>query len=137
MPDVKELMREWLDIIETCSFDKKADRVSRDVILRFPFAAPGIAEEVRGFDAAKDYLEKFIHSLQIFRWLDVVILRTEDPELVVATCRSEAMSRSGTDYANKYVIFARFRDGKVIDHIAYSNPLPVTKSFGQDPRSQF
>jgi hypothetical protein len=31
----------------------------------------------------------------------------------------------------------RFKNGQVSEHIAYSNPLPVTKSFGNDPRSTF
>lgn len=137
MADVKELMRDWLDLIENCRFDEQSERVACDVVLRFPYAAPGIAEEVRGFDAAKDYLGKFIKSLKVFRWIDVEILRTEDPDLVVGTARSEAMSGSGVNYANKYVFFVRFRNGQVIEHIAYSNPLPVTKSFGDDPRSTF
>jgi ketosteroid isomerase-like protein len=137
MADVKDLMRDWLDLIENCRFDERADRVARDVVLRFPFAAPGVAEEVRGFDAAKEYLEKFIRSLKIFRWLDVEIVRTEDPDLAVGTARSEAVAGSGVSYANKYVFLVRFRNGQVIEHIAYSNPLPVTKSFGDDPRAKF
>lgn len=137
MADMKVLMREWLDLIEKCKFDEKADKVSRDIVLRFPYAAPGVSEEVRGFDAAKEYLERFIRSLKVFRWINVKSWLTDEPDLVLATSQSEAISGSGVDYANNYVFLVRFKNGQVIEHIAYSNPLPVTKSFGNDPRSTF
>ena len=68
---------------------------------------------------------------QSFVWHDVVIRRTEDPELFVTTARSEAVLLSGQHYANSYVILTRMRDRKVAEHVEYFNPLPVIEVFGR------
>jgi len=73
---------------------------------------------------------------QSFAWRDVVIRATEDPDLVVATARSEAVVRPDRPYANSYVIFVRFRDGQVVEHIEYFNPLPVIALYGAGSEAQ-
>ena len=61
---------------------------------------------------------------------DIVTLRTEDPELFVSTCKGAATMNSGKSYRNSYVIFTRIRDGVVLEHTEYLNPLAVMEAAG-------
>jgi len=131
MTDLTELTRDWLDIIASGAFHAWAGKVAKDVVFRLPFAPPGVAAELRGFDHAQDVLRGVWSTKQSFAWRDVVIRRTEDPDLIVTTARSEAIVNPDTPYANSYVIFTRFRDGQVVEHVEYFNPLPVMELFGR------
>jgi ketosteroid isomerase-like protein len=122
MSDVVERMRAWLGVIERGDFAAWEGRVAEDFVMRLPYGDPAIRER-RGFAAARDGLAAFWPAFERFAWRDVVIRRTEDPDLVVATAKSEALTTWGQPYANDYVIFTRFRDGQVIEHVEYFNPL--------------
>lgn len=130
MMDITQLMRDWLDLVATGPAEAWPDRVAENVVIRLPFAPPGVPSELLGRAAAIAQLGPVWSSKKRFGWRDVVILRTEDPELVVATARSEALLLTGQTYANSYVILTRFRDGKVVEHDEYFNPLPVIEVFG-------
>jgi ketosteroid isomerase-like protein len=134
MSDLTQLMRDWLDIVATGPAEAWPDRVAADVVIRLPFAPPGVPNELRGRTAAIAQLSPVWGAKKQFDWRDVVIVRTEDPELLVTTARSEVLLLSGQLYANSYVILTRFRDGKVVEHIEYFNPLPVIEAFGLDLR---
>jgi ketosteroid isomerase-like protein len=56
------------------------------------------------------------------------ILRTEDPQLFVATANASAVMASGRPYANSYVIFVRLRESQVAEHTEYLNPLKVIEA---------
>jgi uncharacterized protein len=131
MTDVTKLMREWLDIVATGPAEAWPARVADDVLIRLPFAPPGVTNELRGLAQAVASLGAVWKLKDRFTWHDVVIRKTEDPEFLVTTARSEAVMLSGQRYANSYVILTRFRNGKVIEHVEYFNPLPVIQVFGQ------
>ena len=131
MTDNVKLLREWLDIVATGPAEAWPARVDEDVVIRLPFAPPGVPNELRGRAQAVAALSATWEKKERFDWHDVVIRRTEDPELLVATARSEAVMLSGQRYANNYVILTRIRNGKVIEHVEYFNPLPVMQVFGQ------
>ena len=125
MTDVTGLMREWLDMLAIGPAAAWVGKVADDVVIRLPFAPPGVADELRGFDHAIEALGAVWKMKQHFSWHDVVIRNTDDPELVVTTARSEALMVSGRRYANRYIMLTRVRDGKVAEHTEYFNPLPV------------
>ena len=133
MTDLTQLMRDWLDIVARGPAEAWPDRVADDVVIRLPFAPPGVSNEMRGQAQAISQLAPVWAAKERFDWRDVVILRTEDPELVVTTGRSEAVLLSGQTYANSYVILTRFRAGKVVEHVEYFNPLPVIEVFRPGP----
>jgi ketosteroid isomerase-like protein len=87
-----------------------------------------VPEELHGL-AARDALVQSRAGQERFEWKDVVVTATEDPALLVTTARSEVLLKSGGTYANRYVMLTRFRDGKVLDHTEYFNPLPVLEMF--------
>jgi uncharacterized protein len=130
MTDLVTLMRDWLDIVAKGPAEAWPSRASDDVVIRLPYAPPGVPDQMRGQAEAVASLSPVWQAKERFDWHDVVILRTEDPELVLATARSEAVYFSGQSYANSYVILTRFRDGKVVEHVEYFNPLPVIALFG-------
>ena len=131
MTDTYSLVREWLDIVATGPAEAWPARAAADVLIRLPFAPPGVANELRGLTQAVESLSVVWSAKERFTWHDVVIRKTEDPELFVITARSEALLRSGKHYANSYVILTRLRGGKVVEHVEYFNPLPVIEVFGR------
>ena len=60
-----------------------------------------------------------------------MLLRTEDPELLVATADGMATMNSGKIYRNSYVIFVRIRGGQIIEHTEYLNPLKIMEAFAE------
>ena len=131
MPDVLALMRDWLDAVAMGPAEAWTALSSDEVVIRLPYAPPGVAAELRGRTAAVAALTPVWRAKERFAWRDVRILRTEEPGLLLATARSEAAYFSGKSYANTYVILTRFLDGQVIEHVEYFNPLPVMALFGE------
>jgi ketosteroid isomerase-like protein len=128
MSEAKALAHRWHDMVATGSFEAWSQIVDAAFVLRMPYAPPGVPEELRGV-AARDALVKSRAGQERFEWKDVVVMATEDPELLVTTARSEVLLKSGGTYANRYVMLTRIRDGKVLDHTEFFNPLPVIELF--------
>jgi ketosteroid isomerase-like protein len=128
-----DLIREWLDVVSSGPAEAWSNYATLDVVIRLPFAPPGVAKELRGMAEAIAALSAVWKAKQSFAWHDVVIRGTDDPELFVTTARSEAVLESGQHYANSYVILTRMRDRKVAEHVEYFNPLPVIEVFGRTP----
>jgi uncharacterized protein len=131
MTDAIDRIRDWLDLVAIGPGEAWPARAADDVVIRLPFAPPGVANELRGVTQAVAAMSAIWRAKKSFTWHDVVIRKTEDPELFVTTARSEALLLSGQHYANSYVIFTRIRDGKVVEHVEYFNPLPVIEVFLQ------
>ena len=121
----KALLREWMDVLALGPAEAWQGRVADDVIVRLPFAPPGIAAEMRGIEQAIAMMASHWESKERFDWCDVVIRATEDPGLFVITARSDVLFRSGLRYANDYIVLTRLRGGLVVEHTEYFNPLPV------------
>ena len=131
---MSQLIKEWLEITANGPAAAWHERAAGDVIIRLPFAPPGVANELRGLTQAIDAMSAIWSAKKSFTWHDVVIRRTEDPELFVTTARSEVQLLSGQHYANSYVMLTRLRHGKVVEHVEYFNPLPVIEVFGSQPQ---
>ncbi len=124
-----QLIREWLDISANGPADAWHERAASDVVIRLPFAPPGVTNEFRGLTQAIAAMSAVWAAKKSFTWHDVVIRRTDDPQLFLSTARSEVLLLSGQHYANSYVMLTRLQRGKVIEHVEYFNPLPVIEVF--------
>jgi ketosteroid isomerase-like protein len=124
-----ELMRAWLEVFAEGEFDAFPGEVSPDFVLRLPFVPPGVASEIRGREAVQKALRETGKRRSRLVFQDVVVRRTEDPELLVTTARAEATMASGRVYRNEYIMLTRIRDGMVLEHVEYLNPLAVMESF--------
>jgi ketosteroid isomerase-like protein len=129
------LIREWMEAAANGPAEAWHERAAADLVIRLPFAPPGVANELRGLDHAIAAMSAIWAAKKSFTWHDVVIRKTEDPELFVSTARSEVLLLSGQHYANSYVMLTRLRHGKVVEHVEYFNPLPVIEVFGSQARA--
>lgn len=131
MTDPIKLTREWMDLAAMGPAEAWVGKVADDVVVYLPFAPPGVEHVMHGFDLARATLGAHWKTKRSFAWRDVVIRRTDDPELVLTTARSEAILQSGQRYANNYIMLTRVRDGKIKEHTEYFNPLPVVEMLGK------
>ena len=129
MSDGLELARHWLEIMPEGEFDKLDCQISPDFVLRLPFAPPGVPTEFRGHDVAQQALSGSAKNRSPLVFENLVLLRTEDPELFVATASAQSTMASGKIYRNSYVIFVRIRGGMVVEHIEYMNPLNIIAAY--------
>ena len=129
MSDNIELARRWLEIMPEGAFDKLDMQISPDFVLRLPFAPPGVPSEFIGREVAQQALSGSAKRRSPLVFENLELLATQDPELFVATANGEATMASGKIYRNSYVIFVRIRDGLVVEHIEYMNPLNIIAAF--------
>jgi ketosteroid isomerase-like protein len=125
LSDIVELARAWLDTFGEGRFDAFPGRISPDFVLRLPFVPPGIPNEFRGREKVRETMVATARGRSRLEFSDIVIRRTEDPDLLVITARGQATMASGTLYRNEYVILLRIHDGEVLEHTEYLNPLAV------------
>lgn len=128
--DIVALAEAWLKVLPEGDFDAFPGEVSPDFVLRLPFVPPGVPTEFVGRDAAQAALQGSAKGRSPLVFTDKVIRRTEDPDLVVTTARAEATMANGNAYRNDYVMFTRIRDGVVIEHVEYLNPLAIMAAMG-------
>jgi uncharacterized protein len=129
---MSQVIREWLEVTANGPAEAWHAKATPDAVIRLPFAPPGVAKELRGAEAVAAMSEMWAGK-KSFTWHDVVIRKTDDPDLFVSTARSEVVLLSGQLYENSYVMLTRVRQGKVIEHVEYFNPLPVIEVFGTPP----
>ena len=124
------LARKWLEVMPQGEFDQLPGQIAEDFVLRLPFAPPGVPSEFAGRDVAQKALGTSARGRSKLSFDNLRLLRTEDPELLVATANGSATMGSGKLYRNSYVIFVRIRDGMVIEHIEYLDPLKLIEASG-------
>lgn len=128
MDDNLALVHAWLEVMPEGRFDELPGKIAEDFVLRLPFAPPGVPEAFHGRDAAAKVLSGSAAGRSALVFEDLKVLRTEDPELFVATATASAVMASGRPYANSYAIFVRLRGGQVAEHVEYLNPLKVIEA---------
>jgi uncharacterized protein len=125
MTDKKQIVRRWLDVSASGPAEEWHELCSKDLVIRFPYAPPPVQPELRGFDTALETSSAHWKNMARFEWHDVEIHATDDPDLFMATARSDTMTVGGVAYCNDYVLLTRFRDGKIVEHVEYFDPMRV------------
>ena len=125
MTDIVALADAWLKCLPEGDFEAFPGTVSADFVLRLPFVPPGVPTEFRGREVAQAALKASAGGRGKLVFANKRILRTEDPDLVVTTADAEARMANGNTYRNSYVMFTRIRDGEVLEHVEYLNPLAI------------
>lgn len=128
MSDIIELTHAWLDVFPEGNFDSFPGKVPPDFVLRLPFVPAGVPGEFRGRDTARAALAGSAKGRSKLVFSDVVIRRTDDPELVLTTAKGEARMNNGRIYRNEYIMLTRIRGETILEHIEYLNPLAVMES---------
>ncbi|KHK91082.1 nuclear transport factor 2 family protein [Novosphingobium malaysiense] len=130
MNDVVAQMEDWLAHMPQGDFEGYSGGVAEDFVLRLPFMPPGLPNAFAGREAAQAALQASAQGREPLVFSDKVILRTEDPELLVVTANAQTTMANGKPYRNSYVIFVRIRDGVIVEHTEYLNPLAVMEAAG-------
>lgn len=125
MTDIVELEAAFLDHFAEGEFEQFPGTIAEDFVLHLPYVPPGVPNEIRGREKVREVLLETVKGRSKITFSDVKIMRTEDSELVVATANGEATMANGNTYRNSYVFFTRIRDGEVLEHTEYLNPLQV------------
>lgn len=132
MTDIVELEAAFLHHFPEGNFDQFPGTIAEDFVLYLPYVPPGVPNEIRGREKVREVLLQTGKGRSPIAFSDVKIMRTDDPELVVATANGEATMANGNIYRNSYVFFTRIRNGEVIEHTEYLNPLQVIAA-AQEP----
>ena len=123
MATAKEALRAWLDAIAARDMDTCAAMLADDVVVRVPLAPPGVPPQIEG-KAAFEPVLRHVHSLfASYEWFDLELFGTDDEEVAIATAGSRVQLGDGRDYVNDYVVFARVRDGKLVEYREYFDPI--------------
>lgn len=130
MSDLIELTAEWLTVLPEGNFDAFSGDVSPDFILRLPFVPDGVPNVFKGRESAQAALQASAKGRTPLVFTDKVIRRTDDPELMLTTAKAEAIMANGKPYRNEYVMLTRIRDGVVMEHVEYLNPLAIMAASG-------
>jgi len=130
MTDIVELEAAFLNHFAEAEFEQFPGAIAEDFVLYLPYVPPGVPNEIRGREKVREVLEQTVKGRSRINFTNVRIMRTEDPELVVATANGEAKMANGNIYRNSCVFFTRIRDGVVLEHTEYLNPLQVIAAAG-------
>ena len=127
MTDRKAIVRRWLDVGALGPAEEWHELCSKDLVVRFPYAPPPVQRELKGLATALATCSAHWGNMARFEWKDVQIHATDDPDLYIATARSETETVGGYPYGNHYVLMTRFKDGKIVEHVEWFDPALVIK----------
>lgn len=115
-------IRRFMDVTTSGPLESWLDMITDDVVMRFPYAPPGVNPELRGVDAVTAVFKQVWASFSHFEWYDVDIRKVEGDDLYITTARSRAQRSSGEAYGNEYVLITRITGSKVSEHVEYFDP---------------
>jgi ketosteroid isomerase-like protein len=96
--DMLALARKWLEILPEGEFDQLPGQIAEDFVLHLPYAPPGVPGAFVGRETARLALSNSAKGRSRLILEDLVLLRTEDPELLVATAKGSATMGNGKLY---------------------------------------
>ena len=96
--------------------------IAEDVVVESPFARAGRTNRTEGRQQVDERFGGVRRGMRSMEFLDITILATEDPELWVATCRSEAVQTNGTPYGNIYCWMFRVQNERLVWWREYADP---------------
>jgi hypothetical protein len=126
MTGVRSLVDRWLEALHTLDIGAAVELLADDAVLEMPLAPPGLPERVEGKAAIRGFLtdSQFFSKLEFH---DVLVHRTSDPELVLVEYRSTGtFEATGSEYANRYALVFRAREGRIVLYREYFNPMALT-----------
>jgi uncharacterized protein len=97
------------------------DHFAGEAVCSFPYAPPGLLPAAHGRNEIRALLAAAAAPLSDFEVTDFQLAATDDPELAIALvgARSRYLGRP---YANRYVMTARVREGRIVSYEEYFGP---------------
>jgi uncharacterized protein len=129
------VLEEVLRCVSTGDVDEQLAHVADDVVYEAPYYA-GFGTR-RGREALASMLRAVEARFSTVHYGVVASFPTVDPDLVIAEVRGDhQVAGSDRRYQNHYVMFLRFRDGKVTEWREFSNPDVYRAAVGEFAKSQ-
>ncbi|WP_063047007.1 nuclear transport factor 2 family protein [Nocardia pseudovaccinii] len=116
-----QLLRIWLNAVE--ELVAVPELFADDIVLHVPFVAPGMPPRTEGRDEVTKVMAMLGQMFERFRYTDLEVYQTDDPELAVGRAGSEATLVGGANYRGNYVFFLRARGGKIVEYFEYMDVL--------------
>jgi uncharacterized protein len=107
---------------------------SKDGIMEFPYAPPGMPDRLEGRNALAQHLNGLADQI-VFDWMEVPIVHdTTDPGVVILEFRGGGRGvATGERYDQTYISVIRVRDGHIIHYRDYWNPLAALRAIHGRP----
>lgn len=128
-----DLVRAYTDALNKWDIETMASLSTDDVVFELPFRPPNVGRETVGRDAymevlaqARDHMidgSENLHDLS----LDTL---AGDPDVVIATYKSDMLLRSGAPYKNEYISRFVCRDGKIARFVEYYDSIILFSALG-------
>lgn len=128
-----DLVRAYTDALNKWDIDTMHDLSTEDVVFELPFRPPTFERETVGRAAYMEVLgqarDHMIEGSENLHDLSMDTL-ANDPNVVIATYKSDMKLRSGVRYANEYISRFVIRDGKVARFVEYYDSIILFRALG-------
>lgn len=128
-----DLVRAYTDALNKWDIETMRELSTEDVVFELPFRPPTFERETAGRDAYMEVLgQARDHMIDGSENLHDMTLDTlaSDPDVVIATYKSDMTLRSGARYANEYISRFVIRDGKVARFVEYYDSIKLFTALG-------
>ena len=104
--------------------------IADDIVWELAYA-PSLGHPARlsGREEAVDHATWFVGAVENFRFFDLRVYSSADPEAAVAEVKAEALIKAtGHTYRQEYVFFLRAKGGKIAHLREYFDPVRAAKA---------
>jgi ketosteroid isomerase-like protein len=104
--------------------------IADEIVWELPYAPTiGHPERLSGRADVVTHVNWFLRAVANFRFYDLRIHASADPDAAVAEVKAEALINStGRIYLQEYVVFLRAADGKIVFIREYFDPVRAAKA---------
>ncbi len=128
-----DLVRDYTDALNKWDIETMHDLSTEDIVFELPFRPPTFERETVGRAAYMEVLgQARDHMIEGSENLHDMSMDTlaNDPNVVIATYKSDMTLRSGVRYANEYIARFVLRDGKVARFVEYYDSIILFRALG-------
>ncbi len=125
-----ETANKWLDVLARGATDEWDQCVSDNIRMEVPFMPGDLALPVEGIEPNRQRVSTFWQAWKWFEFYDIKLHTVaDDSDLMFVQADSKAETHWGASYRNTYILRLRFRDGLIVEHVEFLNPLAVMTAF--------
>ena len=131
LPAFSALLRAALGDLLAPGTRRFTEMFAEDGVMEFPYAPPGGVRRLEGRQALAAYLPRVVEAVEIHRFSEPIVHRTQEPGVVILEFGCEGRGRqTGRPYDQRYVSVVALRDGHIVRYLDYWNPLEVLRTMG-------
>jgi ketosteroid isomerase-like protein len=131
--DKTEVVRRFLTLLASGrDYEAWGAMIAQDVERLTPFVPPGLAKRILGRAEFLRSTRDVFQSIKDFRWIDLDLHNTDEPDVVYGTSRSYLELVDGRHYENQYVFIVKFENGLIREFREYLDPIPVMACFAEE-----